>query len=187
MSRTRLIPFAMEYFGLKEIKEKILHVAPNLNEYKYLLRAKGEHIIYDRLNIHPKKHINLVQDLTRTNLNTNYYDLIIAWHVFEHIREDQKAIAEVFRILKPGGRFLISVPIYPTNNPTTFEDLTIPYENYSKVHGHYDHCRSCGFDYYQRFETIGFKTKELRVSSLSKKDISKFGLNSAHIVWCFTK
>jgi SAM-dependent methyltransferase len=37
-------------------------------------------------------------------------DLLIAFDVLEHIEEDHRAAAEIFRVLKPGGTALIAVP-----------------------------------------------------------------------------
>ena len=82
---------------------------------------------------------------------------------------------------------MISVPIYPAGNLKTYEDTKIAYNDYEKIHGHYDHCRSCGLDYYKRFETIGFKTKTLLVNAIDQDKIDYFGLKTDHVVWCFTK
>ena len=187
LPRTRLIPFALGYFELIKPKAKILHIAPNSHEYKYIRRTFPELSIYDRLNIRNVKYINIVQDLTQTNLESNQYDLAIAWHVLEHIPADIKAIKEVYRLLKPKGHFLVSVPIYPKGNAKTFEDSKLPYKVFEKVHGHYDHCRSCGLDYYQRFEDCGFKTNTLFVNEFDDKKKKYFGLRTDHVVWCFTK
>ncbi len=40
----------------------------------------------------------------------NQFDVIIATDVFEHVREDDKAFAEVFRVLKKEGVFILTVP-----------------------------------------------------------------------------
>lgn len=187
LPRTRLIPYALQYFKLPNEDVKLLHIAPNNNEYTFIKRHIKGVSNYDRLNIRAVAHINIVQDLTCTNLKSEQYDQAIAWHVLEHIPEDLKAIKEVYRLLKPGGTFLVSVPIYPVGNTTTFEDAGLDYKDFEKTHGHYDHCRSCGLDYYKRFETIGFTTDTLEVRTLNSKDIVRFGLNSNHVVWCFTK
>ena len=187
LARTRLIPFSLKYFQLVKNNPRILHIAPNKNEYNYIKNNVTELFNYDRLNIRNVTHINIVQDLTKTTLKSNTYDLVIAWHVLEHIHEDLKAVSEVYRLLKPQGKFLVSVPIYPDGNSHTYEDAKIPYKDFEKIHGHYDHCRSCGLDYYKRFETIGFKTDYLFVNAIKDNDLKKYGLRSNHLVWCFTK
>lgn len=39
------------------------------------------------------------------------FDFILCSHVLEHVEEDERAIAELYRILKPGGRGIAMVPI----------------------------------------------------------------------------
>lgn len=188
LPRTRLIPFSLNHFDLIKKELSILHIAPNINEYNYILNNFKDVKCYDRLNI--KKvfpHINLVQDITKSDIESNTYDLVIVWHVLEHIVEDKLAASEIYRILKPDGKLLMSVPIYPHGNKKTYEDASIKYEDYEEVHGHDDHCRSCGMDYYERFEEVGFTTQELDVKNLEEVVILKSGLSKGHVVWCFTK
>lgn len=187
LARTRLIPYSIHYFNLGGAELDVLHVAPNENEYLACKGVLGTVNRYDRLNIRPVKGVNLVQDLRQMTLPDAIYDYVIIWHVFEHIVEDHKAIAEVYRVLRPGGKLLMSVPIYPNENPKTFEDPCIPYEDYERVHGHSDHCRSCGLDYFERFEKVGFSTESLKVKELSEAEVTWSGLSRGHVVWCFTK
>ncbi len=49
-------------------------------------------------------------DITNTNEPDNRYDLIICYHVLEHIQNDQQAMYELYRILAPGGVCLIQTP-----------------------------------------------------------------------------
>jgi SAM-dependent methyltransferase len=42
----------------------------------------------------------------------NTFDVVAAFDVIEHCEPEAQALAEVARILKPGGRFLMSVPAY---------------------------------------------------------------------------
>ncbi|TDU89344.1 methyltransferase family protein [Kribbella voronezhensis] len=40
------------------------------------------------------------------------FDVVAAFDVIEHCEPEEQALAEVFRVLSPGGRFLMSVPAY---------------------------------------------------------------------------
>lgn len=40
----------------------------------------------------------------------NYFNRVLASEVLEHVKDDQKAIGEIHRVLKPGGIAMISVP-----------------------------------------------------------------------------
>ena len=87
------------------------------------------------------------------------------------------------RMLKPNGKLLISILIYPI----TYEDTAIKRADFERIHGHDDHCRSCGFDYHKRFEKIGFKTSTLHIKDLQEDIKNKFGLSNNHTVWLFEK
>jgi SAM-dependent methyltransferase len=49
-------------------------------------------------------------DITNSDLESNSYDLIISVEVLEHVEEDEKFVSEVSRLLRPGGRFLMTTP-----------------------------------------------------------------------------
>lgn len=40
----------------------------------------------------------------------NWFDLVLSHEVLEHVQDDQQAINEIARVLKPGGRLVIFVP-----------------------------------------------------------------------------
>lgn len=54
----------------------------------------------------------MVADITRLPFRNNFFDLIICSEVLEHIRDEQAAVIELVRILKPGKNMAISVPRY---------------------------------------------------------------------------
>jgi SAM-dependent methyltransferase len=41
------------------------------------------------------------------------YDMVGAFDVIEHIEDDRAALAGIARVLKPGGRFVMTVPAHP--------------------------------------------------------------------------
>lgn len=49
-------------------------------------------------------------DLTNLSLKSDSYDFIFCLDVIEHIQELDKAIEEIKRVLKPGGKFIVSAP-----------------------------------------------------------------------------
>lgn len=187
LARTRLFAWAIDRFSIDLCNKAILHVAPNFSEYQFLKR-KAKNCVYDRIDINPKaRYTNVVGDVTDLPFLSGRYDLVVMWHVMEHIEDDFRAIREIKRVLKPGGLLLLSVPIYPLYNPITYESRSIPRERYKEVHGHPDHCRSCGLDYYLRFEALGFSTRTLMVRDVAEAERTNFGLSRGHVVWLFQK
>ncbi|MGH9507921.1 MAG: class I SAM-dependent methyltransferase, partial [Terriglobales bacterium] len=63
-------------------------------------------------------------DLRRLPFPNASYDFVFASHVLEHIAEDEVAVAEIRRVLKPAGIAVLPVPVvsprtieYPAPNP----------------------------------------------------------------------
>jgi SAM-dependent methyltransferase len=66
------------------------------------------------VTIQRNKGIVAVQaDARNLPFTESSFDLIVCLDVLEHIVEDHLAASEIFRVLKPGGKFLISVPEDP--------------------------------------------------------------------------
>jgi SAM-dependent methyltransferase len=51
--------------------------------------------------------VGLVHDL---NFPDGSFDVVVMWHVLEHVSDPRTTLAEVSRILRPGGIFLVGVP-----------------------------------------------------------------------------
>lgn len=52
-------------------------------------------------------------DLRKLPLADNSLDVVTSLDTLEHIEEDEQALAEIFRVLKPGGYGLFTVPAHP--------------------------------------------------------------------------
>lgn len=81
-----------------------------------------------------KKH-----DILQIDEPTNCFDLLICYHVLEHVEDDRKAMSELYRILKPGGKAIVQTPF---KDGDIFEDTTIRTpEDRLKNFGQEDHVR----------------------------------------------
>jgi SAM-dependent methyltransferase len=54
----------------------------------------------------------LHQNLMETSFATSSLDIVMSSDVFEHIPDPYKAFAEIYRILKPRGRHIFTLPFY---------------------------------------------------------------------------
>lgn len=55
--------------------------------------------------------ISVVGDVIALPFKNNFFDLVTAFEILEHIENDEKAFSEIARTLKPSGFFLFSVPL----------------------------------------------------------------------------
>src|SRR5690606_38985645 len=80
-------------------------------------------------------------------------------HVLEHIPDDRAALSELFRILRPGGLAVITVPVVE-GWEKTYEDPAIDTPELRELHfGRWDHVRYYGRDLRERIRAAGFEVE----------------------------
>ncbi len=134
-------------------KYKVLHIAP---EYCFLKRfGKLENLDYTTADLEsPWATVKL--DVRDMPFEDNTFDIIICNHLLEHIEEEQVAVRELYRVMKPGGWGILQVPVN-YNRAITFSDPEAKTEQQrEKVYGQNDHVREYGVDYPKRLEKGGF-------------------------------
>jgi len=83
----------------------------------------GEHVRYNGADLFPRgmhrvykreqwtlSHVDLEQGLV--GLDSNAYDVVVCEQVLEHLCNCEQALAELVRVLRPGGLLIVGVPIF---------------------------------------------------------------------------
>ncbi len=52
----------------------------------------------------------IIGDMTKSGIPSESFDLAVSVEVLEHVQDDEKFVSEVCRVLKPGGRFIMTTP-----------------------------------------------------------------------------
>lgn len=76
-----------------------------------------------------KLKIGNIENLPYKN---SFFDVVIASEILEHVDNDSKAIREIFRVLKRGGKAIITVP--NKNYPFLWDPLNWVLERFFKTH-----------------------------------------------------
>lgn len=99
-------------------------------------------------------------DITQIETNDVSFDLVICYHVLEHIPDDHKAIQELYRILDRGGKCLIQTPF---KEGDIYENPLITSPNDRIRHfGQEDHVRIYSVNgLVKRLERVGFQVKTM--------------------------
>ena len=164
----------LAYYLLKDKLDtghNTLHSAPMSVTEKWLRSISTDYLSIDLSDNRPAMR---KMDLTSLDLRGCTVTLIWAAHVLEHIPEDRKAMAEIFRVLKPGGTAIIMVPI---GGERTYEnDALQTNEERLKYFLQADHVRFYGLDIAERLENVGFIVEVMDVSGVPTKDVKRFGL-----------
>jgi SAM-dependent methyltransferase len=78
------------------------------------------------INIRPNEHAHLLADAYRLPFGDEAFDLVLCAEVLEHMHSPALALAEMRRVLKAGGRLLLTTPFaYPIHYaPTDYYRFT---------------------------------------------------------------
>lgn len=104
--------------------------------YEYGCDCFGiEHFSYPVERFVNREKINyLVGDLNSFELDRESFDVIILWHVLEHMDDPDQVMSIIYDILKPNGIFIIAVPNYSSPEARLFQQfwfhLDIPWHKY---------------------------------------------------------
>ncbi len=163
---------------------RLFHVAPNYGLSRRFARMPN--LDYVGVDIRPGRNIRLGMDLVAPPLLSGTFDAAICIHVLEHIRKDRQAMQEIYRLLKPGGWALISVPI--RLNQETFEDPSVTSgKERKRLFGETGHVRYYGHDLAERLEECGFQVHLDLGKEVEQSTREKYGLRDDENIFFCTK
>lgn len=117
-----------------------------------------------------------VVDITNIQFSENMFDYVICNHVIEHIIDEEKAINELKRVLKPDGTIILSTPISISDEKTYENPNIISPEDRLKYFGQEDHVRLYGLDVKERWSKYGLIIDEYNSEDITDKNIvDKYG------------
>lgn len=168
VERGRLFKLWLESAPSAIAGKRVLHFAPN-KSLAGLLRPLAGH--YESADIAPGR-ADLVLDIEAIDLPDASVDAVICFHVLEHV-DDRKALAELHRLLRPGGVAAIAVPIVE-GWQQTYENPGVTTPSARAFHfGQSDHVRQYGADLRTRIAEAGFA---LRAFTASPEEVLRHGL-----------
>ena len=120
----------------------------------------------------------------------NSWDGIICSHVLEHVPDDQKALKELYRILKPEGWAVLMVPIFldvkETHEISNIDDSAE--EDRWKYFGQGDHLRMYSkADFLNRIKNAGFSVNEYGVDYFGELSFKTYGIHPRSVLYVATK
>jgi SAM-dependent methyltransferase len=158
---------------------RLLHIAPELGLADIWSRIASLDYMPADPDRRRYRHLKGLQtfDLQAAPFPDRNFDWIICNHVLEHIPDDRRAIAEIFRMLKPGGTAILQVPISLVRARTD-EDPSIadPAERIRRF-GQSDHIRLYARDYYDRLRDAGFEVELWDAFATDPEHASAWHLN----------
>jgi SAM-dependent methyltransferase len=162
-ARCGSLPRDRRLFDLLEkesiLQGKLLDFSPSRSLYRKFKKISGlEYFSSDFANEFISDHHFDIKDIKQDD---NFFDLILCYHILEHVPDDRKAISELFRVLKPGGNLFLQTPF---RDGEILEDpLITTEEDRIKYFGQKDHVRVYSVDgLSERLKQTGFHVQVLR-------------------------
>ena len=133
-----------------------MHFSPTRSLYRFMIDQKS--IDYFSSDFENEFLAEYAFDITDINQQDHSFDLIICYHILEHIEEDLRAMKELFRVLKPDGKIYLQTPF---KEGEIYEDGSIVSPEARELHfGQNDHVRiysAKGLE--SRLRGVGFKVE----------------------------
>lgn len=167
---------------LSEKKFVMLDIAPSQPLKRFLLQFQK--IIYKSADKY-MQGVDLALDIAdMESVRDNAYDFFICSHVLEHVPNDRKALAELFRILKPGGFGILMVPINLKIKQIDEDPHVVDVGERWRRFGQDDHIRlysKAGF--MERVEAAGFEIQQYDITYWNEEIFSRHGISPKSVLY----
>lgn len=166
--------------------QKMLEIAPGEHFRKMISTWHGVKYVCGDLM---RKDVDYKIDITRMDqFEENSFDCIVCSHVLEHVKEDQKAVRELFRVMKPGGWGIMMVPILLEIAENIEKNEALSDEERWKFYGQDDHVRLYSKKGWIDLLTgSGFKVKQLGIDHFGKNQFTIHGIHPRSILYIVEK
>lgn len=150
---------------------KILDFSPSRSFYRLM---KKQFVNYTSSDLSGDFIADVSFDITNIHTPDENFDLIICYHVLEHIEHDNLAMNELYRVLKKGGHAIIQTP-FKEGDIYENASITLP-EDREKHFGQSDHVRVYAVNgLMERLQKAGF---EVEVKNFEETSENIHGLNT---------
>jgi SAM-dependent methyltransferase len=101
--------------ALASCRGRVLDIGCGLQPYRALLDASGtQYVGVDRAHAHSNPTV--IGSLDALPFRAESFDVVLCTQVLEHVPEPERALAEAVRVLRIGGRLILTVPgVWPTH------------------------------------------------------------------------
>jgi SAM-dependent methyltransferase len=107
------------------IRGRLLDAGAGKLSYRHLVRPFCQ--TYKSMDFQPTHpDLDYQSDIQKMPLGDESFDTVLCAEVLEHVPDPEKALREIYRVLKPGGKLVMSIPhlMYLHNEPHDFYRYT---------------------------------------------------------------
>lgn len=161
--------------------DTVVEIAPSRQSTPLIERLGARRRL--RLDLgHDNRDVDALASVTALPLRDASVDLLVCYHVLEHVPDDCTAMREIARVLTPRGVALLEVPLR-TGMATEEDPLAAP-EDRVRRFGQADHVRWYGDDFDTRLATAGLASVRVTPPALvGAAAVGWFHLMEHEVVW----
>ena len=164
--RYRALELVLRRLGPVDGRSRLLEVAPI-----HTVQRTAESLGYTYTSIDLRSsHAQVHADLCDLPFPDASFDIVVCFHVLEHIPADRRAVAELARVVGTDGQAIVVVP-RDERRSETCEDPDADPADYERLYGQSDHVRWYGADVTERWRQAGVRVDEERWSEHFTPDI----------------
>jgi SAM-dependent methyltransferase len=183
LERHRFLTLLVEVVAPRVLRGgALLDIAPSATTTPRLRELGGDR--YVSIDFDPgadKRVVDIRASVTDLPLPDDSVDLMICYHVLEHVPDDASAMREIARVIRPGGVAIVQVPHKP--DVPTDEDPSAGREERIRRFGQADHVRYYGADFEERLEKAGLEFDRLSTGMVTAELRELFRIGDYEPVW----
>jgi SAM-dependent methyltransferase len=150
--------YLRDVIGVADHPMRVLHLAPESAIERHLRAIPS--IDYVTADADAALATDRV-DIVSLPYGNAAFDLVICSHVLEHVPNDRAAIAELRRVLRPGGTAIVIVPVHLERTVEFLDERSVPEYPDGYLRAEHGHVREIGADYPDRLRAAGFRVDVL--------------------------
>ena len=163
-----------------------LDLAPSIPLQKFI--KSYDFIQYRSADLYMDNVDDKVDIMNMNIYSDDQFDIILCSHMLEHVEDDRKAMAELYRVLNPSGFAIIMVPI-DLMLDADFEDKSIVSESDRwRYFGQGDHVRAYSKNgFVNKLKETGFVVHQYDEAYFGKWEFYNKGINPHSVLYVVTK
>lgn len=184
--RDRLYALFLEREVLNGGEIRLLDIAPSRALRKYLKQRTK--VSYRSADLYMRKVDDVVDVTDMPVYPTGSFDFFICSHVVEHVSDDIRAMSELHRVLRPGGRGVLMAPVIDRDGIFDEDPTVTDSAERWRRFGQDDHVRL--YDkttYLRRMREAGFAVREYTHRDLGAVHFIRHGVSLKSVLYVVEK
>ena len=166
---------------------KIVDFAPSLPLSRFIRKLRKD-ISYRTADLFEEDVDDRVDITELRPYEDNQFDFFLCSHVLEHVPDDRKALRELYRILKPGGRGILMVPIILSLTEIDEDPTVIDEGERWRRFGQNDHVRLYAKQgFVERMREAGFLVHECGREFFGQELFARNGITDQSVLYVVEK